>query len=357
MRIAILDLGTNTFNLLIIETAFQGPGNIILNRKEPVKLGEAGITQGIISEKAFQRGIAAIETHMKYIKDCRADQIHAFATSAIRSAVNGLEFIRIVYQKFNIGIQVISGDKEAGLIYLGVKQVVPMGDRKHLIMDIGGGSNELIIANNNKIFYKKSFPLGMARLLEQFRPSDPIREDEILAIENYFSKSLGSFAEEAIKHGPKTLIGSSGSFDTIRALLKAINNQAPGTSLTETPSPGPGPVKTGFAETGSPEPILIKTGLSKSEAPVPFYRFTPEDFFRLHQVLIQSNAVERLNMEGMDPMRVEMIVIAGIFINYIVRKLNIEMLIQSDYALKEGAVIEILSRNILLPRTENKFNS
>lgn len=327
MRYAILDLGTNTFNLLIIETGTGDYKKTLFSRKEPVKLGEGGITQGKISDKAFERGIAAIESHMKYITDYRVGQIHAYATSAIRSAGNGLEFVRTVYQKFNIGIQVISGDREAELIYLGVKQVVDMGERKHLILDIGGGSNELIIADGEKIYWKESFPLGMARMLEQFRPADPIREDDIAALENHFSESMGSFLEAAKDHHPEIMTGSSGSFDTFRALLTATSN--------DRQDPGPS-----VAREGGP-------GMHANEIQQPSYVIDPEEFALLYRKLLKSDAPERMSMKGMEPMRVEMIVIAAIFVNFIVRKLNIVQMIQSDYSLKEGAVYEILSQHIL----------
>ncbi len=305
MRHAILDLGTNTFNLLIVETGCCENPKVILSRKEPVKLGEGGITEGRISDAAFSRGIAALENHMKYITGNRAEVVHAYATSAIRSASNGLEFVTTVYRKFNIGIQIISGDREADLIYLGVKQAVDMGVRKHLILDIGGGSNELIIADSNNIYWKKSYPLGMARMLEKFKPSDPITPEEVISLEKHFSSSMSCFIEAAAEHTPEILIGSSGSFDTFRALL------------------------------------MPATGLS------PFYHIDPADFGKLHDRLLKSDARERMSMEGMDPMRVEMIVIASIFVNFIIRSLDIKQLIQSDYALKEGAVNEILNHQIL----------
>ncbi len=325
MRYAILDLGTNTFNLLVIESGPDGGNKILLSRKVPVKLGEDGITKGKISDKAFERGLAAIENHMKYIKNHKVDQTHAFATSAIRSATNGLSFVRTVYQKFNIGIQIISGDKEAELIYLGVKQAVDMGDRKNLILDIGGGSNELIIADDNKIFWKKSFPLGMARMLEQFRPSDPIMNDEIQSLEKHFRKSMKCFIDAAMEHKPDILVGSSGSFDTFRALLTESGYETSDTCSGN-------------------EPGNYPTG---NDPHLPYYRIDPENFRRLFKRLVESDAGERLSMKGMDPMRVEMIVIAAIFVNFIIRELNIRHMIQSDYSLKEGAVAEILNRHIL----------
>jgi exopolyphosphatase / guanosine-5'-triphosphate,3'-diphosphate pyrophosphatase len=311
MRTAILDLGTNTFNLLITETGPDYGTRVLLSRKEPVKLGQGGINRGEITPGAFERGLAALTSHMVHIHEYGVDHIHAFATSAIRSARNGSQFVDAVRGHFNIDVQVISGDREAVLIYQGVRQAVDMEDEKHLILDIGGGSNELIIANDREIFWKESFSLGMARLLEHFNPSDPIREDEILSVENYISRSLTSAIEAAMVHSPAKLIGSSGTFDTFRALLQALNNQ---------------------------EPAAGKYSTS--------YGFSTSDFFRLYGLLINSTAPERLEMKGMDPMRVEMIVIAGIFVNFIIRRLNIRWLIQSDFALKEGAVIEILRQRI-----------
>jgi exopolyphosphatase / guanosine-5'-triphosphate,3'-diphosphate pyrophosphatase len=318
MRIAILDLGTNTFNLLIVETETGNTATkILLSRKEPVRLGAKGINKGKITRKAFERGLAAIENHVKYIQAHRADQTYAFATSAIRSAGNGLEFVRVVYDRFNIGIQVISGNKEAELIYLGVKQAIDMGQKKHLIVDIGGGSNELIIADSENIYWKKSFPLGMARLLNKFKPSDPIESEVIEALEDHFSNMLCSFFKAAEVHKPEILIGSSGSFDTFRALLEAFKGTVP------------------------------------TEGNDLCFNIPVSDFLVLHQRLIRSTAEERLQMEGMEPMRVEMIVIAAIFVNFIVRKLNIGLLIQSDYALKEGAVIEILKQPVPSLQQEN----
>jgi exopolyphosphatase / guanosine-5'-triphosphate,3'-diphosphate pyrophosphatase len=319
MRTAILDLGTNTFNLLITETSGSG-AKILLSRKEPVKLGQAGITRGIIAGEAFERGMEALRNHMRYINQYGAGEIHAFATSAIRSARNGAAFARALEENFGIEVVIISGEKEAEFIYHGVRQAVNMDRNKYLIVDIGGGSNELIIANNEKIFRKESFPLGMARLLERFRPSDPITREEILAIENYISQSLGGFIKAAMKHNVATLIGSSGSFDTFRALLSAQ-----------------------------------KKSDNDDFGHKPCFKFTPADFSRLYGSLVNSTAGQRLAMEGMEPMRVEMIVIAGIFVNFIIRRLNIRSLIQSDYSLKEGAAACILQQNVLYPDSKISY--
>ncbi|MCC6837593.1 MAG: phosphatase, partial [Bacteroidia bacterium] len=168
MRIAIIDLGTNTFNILIVDV--DGNQNIkqLFQTKIPVKLGEGGINQGFIAPIPFQRGMDALIQYQLIIEEYGVDNTFAFATSAIRSARNGTDFVNIAKEKTGIEVQVISGDKEAELIYYGVRSAVNMTNDTSLIIDIGGGSTEFIIANKDQIFWKQSFLLGAARLLEIF---------------------------------------------------------------------------------------------------------------------------------------------------------------------------------------------
>jgi exopolyphosphatase / guanosine-5'-triphosphate,3'-diphosphate pyrophosphatase len=159
-RIAILDFGTNTFNLLITEVSAENKLIVLHTAKEAVKLGEGGITKKIITEQAFERGLAAIERHLERVKELKVKKVYAFATSAIRDASNGKDFIHAVQEKFDIYVLIIPGEREAEMIYRGVRMSLPMDDDPVLILDIGGGSNEFIIANKKEIFWKQSFNLG-----------------------------------------------------------------------------------------------------------------------------------------------------------------------------------------------------
>jgi exopolyphosphatase/guanosine-5'-triphosphate,3'-diphosphate pyrophosphatase len=153
------------------------------------------------------------------IKAYRVEKVMALATSAIRDADNGQEFSNTLKERFNLSISIISGDKEAELIYLGVKQTIPFRGKRFLILDIGGGSNELIIADELQIFWARSFKLGMARLLEQFHPSDPITNEEINQIETYLKNELTELFDQVSIHKPEIFIGASGSFDSFVAML------------------------------------------------------------------------------------------------------------------------------------------
>jgi len=308
LRVAVLDLGTNTFNLVVAEQNGLDSFQILHSSKLPVKLGEDGINRGQIIPAAFHRGIDAVNTHYRTIKKLNAEKIFAFGTSALRSAKRGHLFISTVKQNTGIDVEIISGDQEAELIYYGVRQTYAMTDDKYLILDIGGGSNELIVANKAKIFWKHSYDLGIARLLEKFRPSDPITSDEIESIRIYFAGETEDLLKTCRKYNVRTLLGASGSFETFVAMIKADN----GDFETETAL--------------FPESIQIKS----------------HDFDLLYEKLINSTIKERKQMEGLEPMRIEMIVLACLFVKFILEKLEIDTMFQSNFSLKEGVIYQMI---------------
>ncbi len=309
MRIAVIDLGTNTFNLLIVETGDDQCYRILYNNKLPVKLGKSGIDKKEIRPDAITRGLNAIERHMHTIKEYGADKTLAIATSGVRSAKNGDQFVKMIQQRFNLEVEIISGDREAELIYYGVRQAINLGTEKALILDIGGGSIEFIIADQDTIYWKKSYPLGVARLLAKFKPSDPISIDEIEFISNYLEERLFDLLDAFRKYKINTLIGASGSFETITAMVRADD-------------------PTFESETGfSPESVEIDL----------------TDFENLYQKLINSTLKERKQMKGLESMRLEMIVVATLIMKFVLQKFKLNRLIQSNFALKEGLVHEVLN--------------
>lgn len=301
MRIAIIDLGTNTFNLLITENSVKGDSKVLFKRKIAVKLGEGGIDKGIIASDAYERGIQALKEHKASLQEYNVEKYKAFATSAIRSTKNGLNFVNDVDQQLGIKIEVIDGDKEAELIYLGVREVLEMNQSYDLIMDIGGGSTEFIIANNEGVVWAKSYQLGVSRLKEILKPSDPIPISEIKQIENYIEKQLKDFFEAISKTPCLRLIGSSGSFDTIVEMIaKRYNDE-----------------------------IRIQQKCAAIHH---------HELDWTIKYLLESDLNLRLNTPGLIKMRADMIVISAIFINYILKKTGIKSVKRSKFALKEGAL-------------------
>lgn len=307
MRLAILDFGTNIFNLLIAENTEENGVRFLYSSKEPVKLGEGGINSKLLHADAIERGLKAIENHYSKIRKFSADKIYAFATSAIRDAKNSKEFLNRIQQNFDLYVNIIPGDREAELIYKGVRHACNFSEEKNLITDIGGGSVEFIIADKEKTFWIESFNLGMARILDRFKPEDPISNNTITELEDYFNENLSSLLEAVKKYKPVALIGASGSYETFYELIK---NRLPGK--------------------------YIANGKPGKEINL-------EDYRGLHQVLLNSTIEERKNMPGMEPVRVEMIVLASIFVNFILENWKFKKMIYSEYALKEGIIAEILN--------------
>lgn len=306
-RIAILDLGTNTFNIFIAEVFPDKTFTKLYRSKISVKLGEGGINKNYIEKKPFKRGLKALKKHKKTIEEYGAEKTIAFATSAIRSASNGKDFIKAVKEKTGIDVQIISGDKEAELIYYGVRSAVKMNTQPSLIIDIGGGSTEFIIANKKEILWKQSFLLGAARLLEKFNPSDPIKESEKIKIENHMEENLQPLFDAVKKYPVEELIGSSGSFDS---LAKMIAHR--------------------FYD--------IEVIKGKTE-----YNFNLEDCEKLYNIILKSTTKERLHMKGLVKMRVDMIVVSAVFVDYIFLKLGLKKMRLSKYSLKEGVLWELLN--------------
>lgn len=301
-RIAIIDLGTNTCNLLIAEYQDQ-TCQILYQGKEVVKLGKNEIDKNLLTEDGLQRAISAIQKHQEIIKEYRSAQIITLATSAIREAKNHDWFQQELEKSTGIKLIIISGEKEAELIFKGVKLAFGKVEDHSIILDIGGGSNEFILTEDGKPIWTQSFPLGMARIIEQIPPSDPITREEISQINTWFESRLESLWNRTRNTGITSLIGCSGAFDTLADL---IDQADPGTK------------------------IRIKQELNIS------------DFERIYQLLIQSTTAERTKMKGLEPIRIEMIVPSVLFIKLVIDRLNIQKIYQTDYALREGVLYELI---------------
>jgi exopolyphosphatase/guanosine-5'-triphosphate,3'-diphosphate pyrophosphatase len=224
MPSAIIDLGTNTFNLLVFERGTSGL-LIVKSLELSVFLGKGGIEQGVITEEALQRGMDALRQHRDTARSFGANTITGFGTSALRNARNGQELTRMAQEELGIPISIIPGDEEAALILEGVKQAVPLGARPALVMDIGGGSTEFILATEKALMWKRSFELGVTRLRERF----PVSDSMDLATETRIAQHLDDRLEPLYaiidRHRPHLLIGSAGSFDTLATMVAADRDE------------------------------------------------------------------------------------------------------------------------------------
>lgn len=302
MRVAVIDLGTNTCNLLIAEIKDRNY-KILHQSKQLVKLGDDKIRDNEISPAATRRTLDSFRQHKEIIERFNAEHVYVIATSAVRTAANKINFLEEVCEESGWLVKVISGEKEAELIFKGVLLAFHELKNPSVILDIGGGSNELILAQNRDVIWKESQPTGMARVINRFNFSDPITNDQIETLQHFFIENHIKAIQNSHNYSVQTLIGCSGAFDTVVDMIDGV-------------SPGE-------KQRTSQEISLF-------------------DFNTVYKKLIHSTQEERMQMKGMDYVRVDLIVPAVILIETIVRGIGIQKIIQTDFALREGVLFELM---------------
>lgn len=302
MQTAIIDLGTNTCNLLIAEIENRNY-KILYQGKEHVKLVDKVGLQNNIGRDAIERTITALNNQKQIIDRFNVSKTRIIATSSVRTAYNQTDFIKKIHDRTGLEIEVISDQREAELIYKGVILAFQQLPENMLILDIGGGSNELIISGKKSIKWMGSFPAGVSRVVNKFKISDPIKEGEIKQLASFYEEAHMPALEMHKQNQGNTLIGCSGAFDTIADIIDHVNPH---------------------------EKVRIKQKIELTDFPM------------VYQKLLYSTKMKRKKMKGMDSVRLELIVPAVILINTILENTGITEIYQTDYALREGVLFEIL---------------
>lgn len=295
MRKAVIDLGTNTFNLLIADVREKG-FELIHSEKDGVALGMGGINDGLLSEEAFERGQAALRYFAEQCKRFDVQEIKAIGTSALRGASNSIEFLARAKSDFGIQIEIVSGLREAELIYNGVRWSYDFQD-PGVIMDIGGGSTEFIFADSTGVHDMISLNIGVSRIYQQFACSDPLTVQDVITIENWLEERAEGFFE-----GKQCdlLIGASGSFETFYELVHL---------------------------TAFPEKI-------KSVS------VTFDEIVQSLDEIISSTQADRDKNPWIIPIRKKMAPIAAVKTRWVIRKLQVKKIIISPCSLKEGVLVD-----------------
>jgi exopolyphosphatase/guanosine-5'-triphosphate,3'-diphosphate pyrophosphatase len=298
---AVIDIGTNTINLLI--ASYHEEGFVMeLFERIPAKLGQGGMQDGLLTEAAMERGLDALADHLDTCEDFNVEEILVTATSAVRSAENRQEFIDSVWEELGLDINVIDGEREAELIWKGVRMTGLAEEEAILVMDIGGGSTEFIIAQGEEVMWKKSYDLGVTRLKERFKASDPITEQELTKIKEELRADMEELWIEGTSAKVKTLVGASGSFNSIDLMLAL----------------------------GDVESL-----------PEVRHRMDLTQYARLSHKVAISNYARRSAIPGLVPDRVDTIPYSFILIDMVLDILGINEMWRSSYALKEGLMAEM----------------
>ncbi len=301
-KYAVIDLGTNTFHMLIVEVMPNGRFEELYRNRFFIKLAEGGITR--IGAGPWKRGLQAIQHCKETLDHFGVSKVQAFGTAALRTAENGAEFIRQVKELSGIEVKVISGNEEARLIHQGVIQAVPLQKNKGLIMDIGGGSVEFIIADRQKVYWAQSFPLGVAVLYRQFHRHEPITSAEIAELRQFFFSELKPLMTALAEHKTPLLIGASGTFDVLENAL--------------------------VQHKSDPYHACLRV----------------DDFFPFYEELVACDLSKRLARQDIPESRADMMIVALILIHFVIEKAQTQQIIISAYAMKEGMLTEMIRSHL-----------
>lgn len=294
MKKAIIDLGTNTFNLLI-GTIEDGKFSIDYATKEIVLLGMNGINDGIIAPDAMVRAIEALGKFKLICDQQKVQTITGFGTSAMRSAKNARDLIKVTQKSLGFPIYVISGQEEATLIYRGVSLLHDF-KQPGVIMDIGGGSNEYIHANESGVIAAKSFDIGVSRIFQLLGSPEELPNDIQEKIGQIFETETNGFFDNL---NSSLLIGASGSFETFYEMIFSM-----------------------------PFPKEDRT------FPLPMAAL-----YEQIDWVLKSTLEERIAHPWITPIRKKMLPIAAYSIRWTMEKLQTKEVTICPYSLKEGALL------------------
>lgn len=296
--LASIDLGSNTFHILIVKVdSTSQKFEVVHRQRDYVFLSKEGVKH--IGNDSYKLGIETLKTYRSFLDKYKVAKWRVIGTETLRIADNGANFVSDALKKADLDIEIIDGITEAKYIYNGVKFFLGETSETYLIMDIGGGSVEFVIFNNQELLWSHSFAIGISVLYNQFQKHDPILKEEILAIREKLNESLMLLNEKLTDYDIHTLVGSAGSFEIVKTMLE-------------------------YRTSVEQDVILVS------------------DFKSLYNDVINLNHKERVSIPGLPIERVRLMPMAITLLDFVLDYSGVEKIICSPYSLKEGVIYEML---------------
>jgi len=305
LRLCVVDMGSNSFHALIVDALPDASYIVRARRREMVKLGAKGFQEHRLTREAMKRGAAAMRRIRALGESWGAGVYVACATSAVREASNGGEFVERVRRETEIEVRPISGAAEARLIHLAVRDAVDLTEPS-LLIDIGGGSTEFVVASGARRLYTASLPLGSQRLTERFITTDPVAREEFRALRDYVSGAMARVLAAARRRDVRRIVGSSG---TLISLARA-------------------------------------TAASYGDPHVDAFRqtFDGEHVRETTRRIMRADRATRAATPGVSNKRAAQIVAGAVLLDVVLKDLAIERFVVSPAALREGILLDYLAR-------------
>ena len=308
MRLAAIDIGTNSIHMIVVKVRPDLSFEVIDREKDMVRLGAGGLDGRSLTPAAMTAAFQTLAKFRRLAETHKVDEIVAAATSATREADNGGDFIAEVDRQTGIRIRVISGTEEARLIHLAAGYGVDVGGNTAVVVDIGGGSVEVTLGTATQLTLGKSFKTGVIRLTERFVKSDPLSERDERRLTKHLGREMGAYLDQVAMRRFDRVIGTSG---TILSLGSLASSSVSGDRAEELRN----------------------------------RRVSAKAMRKLRKRLTSMSIEERLKMPGMDPRRADLSVAGSVLIDSILRRLGADELTLCDLALREGLVLDYIHRN------------
>lgn len=317
--IAAIDIGTNSIHMVVVQIEPSLPAfTVIAKEKDTVRLGDRDPATGELTDEAIERSLNTLRRCKELAISLGAEQIIAVATSATREAPNGEDFLLLIESELGIVVNLISGKEEARRIYLGVLSGMDFNEQPHIIIDIGGGSTEIVLADIHEPRFLSSTKIGAVRLAKEFVTTDPISDGELKVLRAYVRGMLERPVDEIwqnlqLNEVPRT-IGTSGTIETIAG-------------------------------------IHARDELGAVPDPLNGYEIDYKDIEKIVKKLAKMSYRERLEVSGLSDKRAEIIVPGAVILLEAMNMLKLNSIVISERALREGMIVDwMLTRGLINSR-------
>jgi exopolyphosphatase / guanosine-5'-triphosphate,3'-diphosphate pyrophosphatase len=308
MRVAAIDVGSNSIHMVVAQVEPDGRFQVLDRAKEMVRLGHRTLANGSLSADAMNAGIRTLTVFRTLAERQGATRFTAVATSAVREAKNGGDFIQRVKDEVGLRVKVIPGREEARLIYLGVRHAIDLSGAPTLILDAGGGSVELILTEDDKALAMHSLKIGVARLSEQFLSADPPSGRDLAALEAFLSEQLDPVIDRFGRRSVRRVVATSG---TMLNLISMAGYQR-----------------------GEPPDGRLNNFIASAD-----------EIAKVRRLVVKAGREDRLRIKGLDGKRVDLIVAGACLADYVLRRLDAKQMVACTWALREGLLQDFIARH------------
>lgn len=308
MKIGILDIGTNSIHCVIAEIGRDNSFEIVGRAKDMTRLGDGTLKTGLISREKMERAMAVIRQFAQLARNRGVPRLIGVATAAVREATNGGEFLDRVQRECGIKVRTVTGDEEGRLIYLAVRHFMHLPQKPVLILDIGGGSAELMVGTDREMKFVRSHKLGGARLKDLFITKYPVPKSDHERIHRHIRESLAPTLEELRAIDLDHVIGTSGTIINLGSVIKEHRDD---------------------------EPLTNPQGFS----------FSMDELEDLHKDLVRADEKELAEIKGLDPERKDILLPGACLVLEVLQALGRERLVLCDRAIREGIVLDFMAKN------------